>query len=290
MKRRAAMRRRAQEEDVVDDIDDAEEEEEAKAEARRRAYRRACKAYARYKRAQDDEEIDEAVDEIEGRGDAAEEEEAKAEARRRARRMAKLRMAAKRKAATRRRAQEDELEITPEEVEERLDEIEDKDESVEARRRAAKARALRKARRAMRRKAEVSDDLVGPDADIDMPRGELSEDLVEGKADDMVQQTESELPDSINEAEDKVLAAYRLIDAQIAKKVIPANVNKSALASKYARRFTAAQMKLTADNLSKVGSANKQSSKGVRVSKRSSMPYTKAAGKTSSMDDSCLFF
>ena len=148
----------------------------------------------------------------------------------------------------------------------------------------------------MKRKAEadVSDDLTGPadDGEVTIQQGkDVSEDLaIPDEGDGGIQQTPAELPDSIDEAEDKVLAAYNLIEAQIARKVIPANVKKAALASKYAKAYTTAQMRFAAENLTQVGSVEKSASKSDRVSKRPSMPYTKSAAKTGgSMDDYCLF-
>lgn len=284
--RKRAMRRRARVKKAQEEIEEepeAKEPEEDEVEAKRKAARRRAKirrqaelAWQKY--AQEQEE-DEPEEEPEG-----ELESDDVEARRKA-----ARAAARRRAMMRRKAQED-----AEESDESEDEPKEDDEPVEARKRAAKARALRRARKAMRaRKAEVSDDLTGPDGgEITITQGEpVSDDLAEPdeEGSDMVQQTPAELPDSIDEAEDKVLAAYQLIEAQIARKVIPANVKKPALASRYAKKFSAGQMKLAAENLSKVGSqGGKTASKNVRVSKRSSIPYTKTAGN--SMDDSCLFF
>lgn len=298
-----ALRKRAQE--LEDEIEDApvEDEDAPEVEARRRAARRRALAKRRAaqrrrvaapkrmrRRAQEEpvkDDVEETVDELEGR----EELEAR---RARARRAAiAKRRAAQRRAKMTRRAQDDEdipADIEPEE--EPVEVVED--EEVEARRaRARRARALRKARRAMRKRATdgISDDLTGPadDGAVTIPQGkDVSDDLTDpDEGDGGIQQTPAELPDSIDEAEDKVIAAYNLIEAQIAAKVVPANVKKAQLASKYARKYTAREMKLAASQLAKASSPKKVE-KGVRVSKRSSVPYTKTA-KSGSMDDFCLF-
>lgn len=255
--------------------------------SRRALLKRAQEAADEYFGEEDDEEVEakckKGQDEPEAEDEKPEDE---VEARRLAARKRRA-MKARRAAMLRKRAQEDEEEEPEAEEEPESEEEEPKEETA---RRAAKARALRKARKALRKKAQdVSDDLVGPAVkEIDIPGAgeEISDDLAEGDADDMVQQTESELPDSINEAEDKVEAAYQLVEAQIARKIISPNVKRAALASKYARKFTVGEMKLAAENLEKVGSS-KTASKNIRVSPRKAMPVTKQA---STNDDSCLFY
>lgn len=289
--RRAFLKRQAQEADKPEKKDEEEPDMEAK---KRQCARLRRRARMLQKRAQELEKEIEPKDE-----DApAEEEEVEARKRLQARRRAAIKAAAKRRAmkkrSMRRKAQEEEIpaDIEPEpeeETEELVDEIEGRKAA------ARRARALRRARRAMKRRAQdVSDDLTGPadDGKITVPQGkDVSDDLATpDEGDGGVQQTPAELPDSIDEAEDKVLAAYNLIEAQIARKVVPANVKKAQLASKYAKAYSTAQMRFAAENLSQVGGAGKSASKGVRVSKRSSMPYTKSAAKTGgSMDDYCLF-
>lgn len=290
--RRAFLKRQAQE---ADEPEEKKEEEEPDMEAKKREcarLRRRVKALR--KRAQEIE--DGVAEEPEKAPEEPKDEEVEARKRLQARRKAAIKAAAKRRAMKKKAQEAEEIpaDIEPEPEEEEKEEVLDE---MEARKAAARrARALRRARRAMRRKAEadVSDDLTGPadDGAVTIPQGkDVSDDLATpDEGDGGIQQTPAELPDSIDEAEDKVLAAYNLIEAQIARKVIPANVKKAALASKYAKAYTAAQMKFAAENLSKVGSVEKSASKSVRVSKRPSMPYTKSAAKKGgSMDDYCLF-
>lgn len=296
-----ALRKRAQE--LEDEIEDApvEDEEAPEVEARRRAARRRALAKRRRVaapkgmrcRAQEepvkDDDVEETVDELEGREEL---EARRARARRAA--IAKRRAAQRRADKMTRRAQDDEDIPADIEPEEEPAEAPVEDEELEARRaRARRARALRKARRAMRKRATdgISDDLTGPadDGAVTIPQGkDVSDDLTDpDEGDGGIQQTPAELPDSIDEAEEKVVAAYNLIEAQIAAKVVPANVKKAQLASKYARKYTTREMRLAASQLSKASSPKKVE-KGVRVSKRSSVPYTKTA-KSGSMDDFCLF-
>jgi len=103
--------------------------------------------------------------------------------------------------------------------------------------------------------------------------------------------TQQTPPPSVDEAEDKVVTAYDLIEAQIAHQVIQPNVRKASLASNYVKQYSTGEMKLAAENLRKVGTAGK-SAGGVRVSRRSGLPSTKTAGNASDMggiDSQCLF-
>lgn len=190
--------------------------------------------------------------------------------------------------------EEPEKEEKPVEEPEKKNEMEKEEGCDKRSAAAARARARRAARRrAMRRKAnEVSDDLKDVDGDssnieeIKKPE-EVSDDLTEGKADD---QTYQEPPASADEAADKVIAAYALIDAQVAQKVIPAAARKAALAGEYCKKYTINEMKFAAEQLSKVGAAGKQASeekKNVRVSRRSGI----TAGKSTSTgyEDQCMF-
>lgn len=286
--RRAFLKRQAQEADEPEKKQDEEEPDlEAKkrqcARLRRRAKMLRKRAQEIENEIQDEEPVQEELDEL--------------EARKAQRRRAAIKAAAKRR-AMRRKAQEAEIpeDIQPEpEKEEEEKEEEPKQEAEAMKARARRARALRRARRAMRKRAQdVSDDLKGPEAKpLSVPQGkDVSDDLAEpDEGDGGIQQTPAELPNSIDEAEEKVLAAYRLIEAQIARKVIPANTKKAELASKYAKKYTASEMKIAADNLSKAGSVvEKKDAAGVRVSKRNAMPYTKTAKNSGGMDDACLFF
>lgn len=288
--RRAFLKRQAQEADEPEKKTDEEEPDlEAKkrqcARLRRRAKMLRKRAQEIENEIQDEEPVQEELDEL--------------EARKAQRRRAAIKAAAKRR-AMRRKAQEKEIpeDIQPEpekEEEEKEKEEEPKQEAEAMKARARRARALRRARRAMRKRSQdVSDDLKGPEAKpLDVPQGkDVSDDLAEpDEGDGGIQQTPAELPNSIDEAEEKVLAAYRLIEAQIARKVIPANTKKAELASKYAKKYTASEMKIAADNLSKAGSVvEKKDAAGVRVSKRNAMPYTKTAKNSGGMDDACLFF
>lgn len=244
------------------------------------------RAYARYIRAQEtvEREPDKEVEDV-----PMDVEPEKEEARRCARRKAMMR----RRAAMnrRKRAQEEIKDVIEDEVE---DEVEDaiEDEKEEARRCARRRAAKMKARRnAMRRRAQdVSDDLKGPDGDsskiTELKSDGVSDDLVvTDEEDGGVQQTP---PASVDEAEDKVLAAYDLIEAQIAHNVVKANVRKPALAAKYCKQHTAKEMRFAAEQLSKQGSVGKTAG-NVRVAKRSSaMPKAKVS-KGSGLEDQCIF-
>ena len=233
------------------------------------------RAYARYIRAQEtvEREPDKEVEDV-----PMDVEPEKEEARRCARRKAMMR----RRAAMnrRKRAQEEIKDVIEDEVE---DEVEDaiEDEKEEARRCARRRAAKMKARRnAMRRRAQdVSDDLKGPDGDsskiTELKSDGVSDDLVvTDEEDGGVQQTP---PASVDEAEDKVLAAYDLIEAQIAHNVVKANVRKPALAAKYCKQHTAKEMRFAAEQLSKQGSVGKTAG-NVRVAKRpSAMPKAKGS-------------
>ena len=240
------------------------------------------RAYARYIRAQEtverepDKEVEDVPMDVE-----PEKEEAKRCARRKA--MMRRRAAMNR----RKRAQEEIEDVIEDEVE---DAIEPEKEEARrcARRRAAKMKARRNAMR--RRAQDVSDDLKGPDGDsskiTELKSDGVSDDLVvTDEEDGGVQQTP---PASVDEAEDKVLAAYDLIEAQIAHNVIKANVRKPALAAKYCKQHTAKEMRFAAEQLSKQGSVGKTAG-NVRVAKRSSaMPKAKVS-KGSGLEDQCIF-
>lgn len=246
------------------------------------------RAYARYIRAQEtveretDKEVEDVPMDVE-----PEKEEAKRCARRKA--MMRRRAAMKR----RKRAQEEIEDEVEDEVE---DAIEPEKEEARrcarrnamARRRAAKMKARRNAMR--RRAQDVSDDLKGPDGDsskiTELKSDGVSDDLVvTDEEDGGVQQTP---PASVDEAEDKVLAAYDLIEAQIAHNVVKANVRKPALAAKYCKQHTAKEMRFAAEQLSKQGSVGKTAG-NVRVAKRSSaMPKAKVS-KGSGLEDQCIF-
>lgn len=275
-----------EDEEIIVDDEEIIEDEEMTEEARRAMKR----AYARYlrKKAQE-EEIVKKDDESEDEETIEEPDEDKEiEARRRAAR----RRAAIRRAQMRRRAQEEAP--IPEKDEEEIEETKSEDEEeLEAKRCAARRRARMMARRraAMRRRAqEVSDDLK----DIDGDSSNIEELHKEDSASDDLVITDEEdggveqiPPASVNEAEDKVLNAYALIEAQIAQNIIPANVRKSSLASQYCKKYTAREMKVAAEQLGKVGSAGKKAG-NVRVSRRSAMP-TKTAATKSNFDEQCIF-
>lgn len=280
---------RVSQETVDDVLDEVEDEgitiEEAvarrarrirarRASSRRRAMRpNSRKADLRMRRRAQSE--DEQEDEIEDEQEDMEDEEKEAR-RRRARKRAMMR----RRAKMRRRAED----CAPK----KDDDDEDEDEK-EARRRAARKRAL--ARMRNRRKAEISDDLTGPDGDSanftepqdgDMPSDDLD---TPDEGDGGTDQTP---PSSVNEAEDKVLAAYRLIDAQIAHGAVAPNISKAALASKYCKKYSLKEMRIATQQLAKVGKAPKKAGKGnVRVQRRSAAINNPA--KNDGFDAECVF-
>ena len=166
-------------------------------------------------------------------------------------------------------------------------------EEIEARRRSAKMQRARRMAR-MRRKAlevdELSEDLIGPEGDSSdiesLHDGEehVSDDLETPnmKSDEVAQ----EPPASASEAEEKVAAAYALVDAQIAAGKIPATTRKAAVARKYAKQYTTREMRLMAQSIK--GTSGK--AKGVRISRRSAMRQASAnKGVDNSMTAECLF-
>lgn len=202
-----------------------------------------------------------------------------AEEQKEARRRAARRRAARRRAAMRRRA-EDEAE-KPDFIEEEGDK-----EQKEARARAAR----RAARMAMRRRAEVSDDLIGETDEIEIVHktDEPSDDLVDDNTvDDQVQQTP---PPSANEgeAEEKVAAAYGLVERQIAHKVIGGNVRKATAAAKICSEHTLGEIKFASEMLEAVGRAGK-SAGNVRVQRRSAAAAQRVAG-TNGGDAESIFY
>lgn len=241
------------------------------------------RAYARYIQAQEtveretDKEVEDVPMDVE-----PEKEEAKRCARRKA--MMRRRAAMKR----RKRAQEEIEDEIEDEVEDEVEDAKEARRRAMARRRAAKMKARRNAMR--RRAQDVSDDLKGPDGNsskiTELKSDGVSDDLVvTDEEDGGVQQTP---PASVDEAEDKVLAAYDLIEAQIAHNVVKANVRKPALAAKYCKQHTAKEMRFAAEQLSKQGSVGKTAG-DVRVAKRSSaMPKAKVS-KGSGLEDQCIF-
>lgn len=237
------------------------------------------RAYARYIRAQEtvEREPDKEVEDV-----PMDVEPEKEEARRCARRKAMMR---RRAAMNRRKRAQEEVE---DEVEDAIEDAKEARRRAMARRRAAKMKARRNAMR--RRARDVSDDLKGPDGDsskiTELKSDGVSDDLVvTDEEDGGVQQTP---PASVDEAEDKVLAAYDLIEAQIAHNVVKANVRKPALAAKYCKQHTAKEMRFAAEQLSKQGSVGKTAG-NVRVAKRSSaMPKAKVS-KGSGLEDQCIF-
>ena len=270
--------------DVLDEVEDEGitiEEAVARRARRIRARRSAMRslkaarpARRMRRRAQSEEELEDEQEDMED-GDKDEKE---------ARRRAARRRATMRRAKMRRRAEDDEpkADIEPDE-----DEKDEKDK--EARRRAARKRAL--ARMRNRRNAEVSDDLTGPDGDsanfTEPQDGAMpSDDL--GTPDEGDGGTDQTPPASVNEAEDKVLAAYRLIDAQIAHGAVAPNISKAALASKYCKKYSLKEMRIATQQLAKVGKAPKNAGKGnVRVQRRSAAINNPA--KNDGFDAECVF-
>lgn len=261
MAKRAVAQKKAQEldEEMLEDIPEEELDEEIEAKRCARAARRAYANYLRRKKAQEVVEKDEEEDEEEApKSDVP-------------------------------------ADIEPAPEEENAPEEKKDDKEVEARRAARRRAALRRARRraAMRRKAqEVSDDLKDVDGDssnieeLHKNADEPSDDLT--ITDEEKGEVQIIPPASVDEAESKVLSAYALIDAQIAQKVISANVRKASLASSYCKKYTSGEMKFAAEQLNKVGSAGKKAG-NVRVTRRSSMPKTAAVAKKTGFDDQCLF-
>lgn len=170
-------------------------------------------------------------------------------------------------------------------------------DEVEARRRRAMLRARRFAyRRAcqrmaaedgaidMKNKDEVSEDLAKPDEGdggvSQKPQPETSKGQAEVKAE----------PDDANQdPQEIVLSAYDLIDAQIAHRVIPADAKKGSLASKYAKKYSAKQMRFATEQLNKVDSVGKTAGH-VRVSRRGSSLPARTASKSSGIDSECIFY
>lgn len=253
------------------------------AAAPQRSNRDMQRAYAAYRRKKAQEEGEEQKDTP---FEEMNEEQKEAMRRRRA--------AAARRAAMRRKAQEkvEKGEDAPEKEQPEADIQPTEEEEKEARlRRARIARARANARKAYRKRAqEVSDDLKGPDGDSSnikqiQNNSDVSDDLAAPtmKSD----QTSQEPPASADEAEEKVLAAYALIEAQVKHSIIPADCRKQALAAKYCKQHTAKEMRFAAAQLSKVGSATKKAG-NVRVQKRTAGISGKPAVK-SSINDQCMF-
>ena len=176
------------------------------------------------------------------------------------------------------------------------DEEPSEEEKKEAMRRRALARARRAASgRAYRRKRaqEISDDLTGPEGDsshieqLDNGGKHVSDDLTDpDEGDGGIEQVP---PASVDEAEDKVLAAYNLIDKQVANKIIASNVHRASLARKYCRQHTLREMKFAAAQLDKIGSAKKTAG-NVRVTRRGSGIQNKRTASRNGMDASILFY
>lgn len=154
---------------------------------------------------------------------------------------------------------------------------------------AIRAKAIARAKKAQ----EVSDDLTGPDGDssnieeISNDGEHVSDDLAntdEGDGD-----TAQTPPDSVDEAESKVLAAYDLIEKQVAQKVIASNVHRASLAHEYCKTHTLGEMKFAAEQLEKVGSAKKTAG-NVRVTRRGSGLQNKKTASETGMDSSILFY
>jgi hypothetical protein len=252
--------------------------------AERARYERARARYlARRKKAQEDEEI---IDEE----PIVEDEEEMTEEARRAMRRAYARYLRTKKAQE---VVEKDDEKAVEKEDEPAEPKEDEEE-LEAKRCAARRRARMMAQRRayMRRKKaqEVSDDLKDIDGDSSnieqLHNGDSpSDDLVDPDVQDGG--VEQIPPASVDEAEEKILNAYALIDAQIAKNIVPATAKKATLASQYCKRYTSREMKFAAQQLNKVGSAGK-SAGNVRVSRRSTMPTKSIVAKTG-FEDQCLF-
>ena len=95
--------------------------------------------------------------------------------------------------------------------------------------------------------------------------------------------------DDIEKGKDKVEAAYALIDSQVSHNVIPVPSRKAALASKYAKQYTAKQMRFATQQLEMVGKAvSKSVDSNVRIQRRSA---SIASNPTTSdgIDSECLF-
>lgn len=240
---------------------------------------------AKYKRiAQEKDDVvrrDEDVEDIEEPEDMGEGEmsdDTKEEARVRANRRAKI-LRARRRMIAQEMDPEDDMD----------DEMDDEDDELDKAKEAARRKAMaviRKARRARRSKRaqSVSDDLKdvdggkSPESDPNRP----SDDLVDPDEDPNAG-LESTPPSSVNEAEEKMYAAARLVDAQIAHKVIPPTSDRLKVASFIARKHTLPEIKFAADQLCSVGNAGKTAG-SVRVVKRSSVSPA-AKSRNSGGDD-----
>lgn len=179
--------------------------------------------------------------------------------------------------------------------EEIVDEIEEAvedviEEVVEARKRKANRAKSRSA--AKKRAFEESDDLTGPEGDSanieQLHDGDgISVDTEESdeKSDEVAQ----EPPASVNEAEDKVAAAYELIEAQIAQNIVLPGVEKSRMASKYVKKYSSREMRFATQQLRAVGSAGRSATVGVRIQNRGAMPQMKSAALGGDIADELAF-
>lgn len=158
----------------------------------------------------------------------------------------------------------------------------------------ARAKAIARAKKARKAKKaqEISDDLTGPDGDssnigdISNNGEHVSDDLTDpDEGDGGIAQTP---PDSADEAESKVLAAYNLIEKQIAHKVIASNIHRASVAHEYCKNHTLGEMKFAAEQLEKVGSVKKTAG-NVRVTRRGSGLQNKKTASHVAEDPSILF-
>jgi len=202
---------------------------------------------------------------------AGDEESGETKEERRARAMAQAKRNAAKRKALKKAEEADDIENAevPEEVkpESTIDEVT-----------ARKLRAMKSRKRAQ----EITDGLDQEEVSDDM-----TEEINPDANDDNVQQTPEELPDSIDEAEEKVLAAYELLEARIANGIENSKIRKQSRVAEYCKQYSTREMRLLATDLRKIGRAGK-STGNVRIAARTAA-LSNPSIATSRLSDECLF-